>query len=218
MSKELSKTRAVLKTVAGMAVTSPKDLIKLAAHAGDHLLKGEISQALTDTYVFYVNKGEIDPKYFDSTKFADLAPEFGRVQNEAHGIDKLNMLRRIFVNLARDNGDGSHRKYLLDVALDMSEPEIKVLIADMELAKQTSISGLRSSAKWLDEIASTSGLKHTNLVEIAEKSLIERGLLTPRHHSDGSGTYFETGKGRLTTMGWELCELTVLEDDPVKEI
>lgn len=32
--------RATIKTVAGMAVTSPKDVVRLAAHAGDQFLKG----------------------------------------------------------------------------------------------------------------------------------------------------------------------------------
>src|SRR5207302_7282894 len=97
-----------------MALTSPKDFVRLAAHAGDGLLKGQFSQTLVDTYAYFINKSEIDPKYFDTTKFADLAPEFKQIEENTFGIDKLNHLRRIFVNLARDSGGDSHQKYLLD--------------------------------------------------------------------------------------------------------
>ena len=87
-------SRGVLKTVAGMMVTSPKDFIKLAAHSGDQMLKGHFSAALVDSYCFFLNNAEIDPEYFDSEGFADLAPEFQRVNNEPYGVDKLNSLRK----------------------------------------------------------------------------------------------------------------------------
>ncbi len=64
----------------------------LAAHAGDQLLKGDASVALMDTFNYFMNKGEIDQRYFDSRQFADLAPELGRVEKESYGIEKLSTI------------------------------------------------------------------------------------------------------------------------------
>lgn len=166
-----------------------------------------------------MNKGEIESKYFDSSQFADLAPEFGKLYREEYGIDKLDMLRRVFANLAKDNGQNSHKKYLLDIALTMTEPEIKALVADAELARtiddQQDANELRQDHKWLSRVADVSGLKHSSLVATAEKGLVEKGLLSGRRMSDGSGTDFMMHRGRLTTMGNELYELMILDDDPV---
>lgn len=212
-------SRGVIKTVAGVASTSPKGFVQLAAHAGDNLLKGQFSQTLHDTYTYFINKGEIDPKYFDSTNFADLAPEFGEVQSKPAGVYKLNQIRKMFVNLAKDNGADSHKKYILDIALDMPETEIKVLLADYRLAKEfvpnQPQNFYRSSSNWIDEIAEVSGLKHSSLVMAANQKLIEKRLFNEM--TTPSTMNFLPNTGSLTSLGLELCELTTLEDDPIKE-
>lgn len=213
-------SRGVIKTVAGMALTTPADFVRLAAHASDHLLKGDFSEAIANTYSFFVNKGEIDPKYFDSKQFADLAPEWGRVKREAYGVDKLDALRCIFVNLARNRDPDGYKKYLLDIALDMTEPEIKVLIADAELAQtvrdDSTLRRLRSTADWINEVTELSDLRHGSLVITAEDGLMAKGLISSRLRNDRSGTDFILDHGRLSSAGAELYQLMLLENDPVQ--
>ena len=208
-------TRGVIKTMAGVLSSSPKDFIQLAAYAGDQLLKGQFSQTIYDSYAFFINKGEIDPKYFDTTQFADLAPEFAELRDGEYGVYKLNQLRKIFINLAKDNGKDSHKKYLLDTALKMDEPEIKVMLADHHLAKfEAQDKDLMMQDNWYDGITRVSGLKHNDLVSLARRLLEEKGLLRLGLPSDKIN--FLPGSGSLTTMGVELCELMQLEDDPVE--
>lgn len=212
-------TRAVIKTVAGIALTDKKDFVRLAAHGGDELLKGHFSQVLFDTYSYFMNKGEIDPAYFDSSDFADLSPELNKTLNGNYGKDKLNTVRKIFVNLAINAGDSVYKKYLLDIALEMSEPEIKVLITDHKLSEEADDSeianDLRHTAQWLTRIASDSGLKHESLVRIASDGLIAKGLFTGYIYTDNSAVEFYKNRGRATTMGEELCTLAYLSEDPL---
>ena len=191
------------------------------AHAGDHFLKSQYSEALSDTYTYLINKGSIDPKYFESRELADLAPEFGRIQKESYGVEKLDTLRKIFANLARDAGRSSHKKYLLGIAIGMTEPEIKVLLADAELVDslanqdQRVINSFRNSHRWREKVASTSGLKHEALVEAAETGLVNKGLMSGWVYTDRSGNNFTANNGRLTSMGIELLDLMKLDDDPI---
>lgn len=216
-AKAKQVARASVMTVAGMALSDKRDLVRLAAHAGDLMIKGEWSSALADGYNFFMNKGLIDSDYLDSDRFTDLAPEFKQVVDKPYGLEQLAALRRIFINLAMDNQDGSHKKYLLDLALSMTEPEIKVLLADEALARNRSVddtAALRSAGQWIREIVQLSGLKHENLVLQAEEGLTEKGLLTRRQLVDASRVAFLHNTGRRTSMGAELCQLMELEDDP----
>ncbi len=224
-SKKPSKARvprAVLKVLAGAALTKPAELLQLAAHAGDRMLKKEFSMAVFETYSYFMNKGQIDQAYFDTSTFADLAPEFKTVHDNSYGIDKLNTLRRVFVNLALDNGAASHKKYLLDIALLMSEPEIKVLIGDytQRSVAETMIgpAGFMQAITWHQHIAAVTGLKHEVLVSIASKDLIGRGLMNGYLYGDNSGIGITPPNGRLTPMGIELASLMLLDDDPIEKI
>lgn len=214
-------TRAVIKTVAGIAVTKPGDFLRLAAHSGDLMIKRHFSQALHDTYTYFMRNGEIKPEYFDSTSFGDLAPEFGKISDSSFGIFKLNQLRKMFVNLAKDNGSSSHEKYLLDIALELSELELKVLIGDFNSIGTMSTNPpdreITSASEWARVVAETSGLKHENLVRVASETLIARGLMTPYQYGDKSGVACSPTASRLTSSGLELCEMLLLEDDPVDE-
>jgi hypothetical protein len=219
LAKASQISRGVIKTVAGMAVTSPKDFVKLAAHAGDQMLKTQFSQALHDTYSFFINNGQIKQEYFDSTRFADLAPEFGQVQSADFGVEKLNVLRKIFVNLAKDNGKDSHKKHVLDIAIKINETEIKVLMAEYELGRSIGSSeeaqDLRSAHNWVNKITTVSGLQHGALVINAENGLIDEGLISNRRLSDRSGVDYQPRHGRLSSLGVELCEMMTLDDDPI---
>jgi hypothetical protein len=211
--------RASLQTVVGMASTSPQEFLKLAVHAGGELLKGQASVALAHSYNFYMNKGRIDPAYFESTHFVDLAPEFRRVLEGNYGQDKLDALRRIFVNLAMDNGANSHMKYLLDIALDMSEPEIKTLMTEGLIGATSTleeINDLRQLENWIAQIATSSGLRHGSLVELAESGLITKGLISDRVGVKRTVVAFERTTGRLTSMGQELYKLMNLTEDPLE--
>ena len=215
-------TRGVIKTLSGMVVTRPSDFIRLAAHSGDLLIKKDFSQALHDTYSYFINKGDIDAKYFDSTNFGDLSPEFNKLSDEKNGIYKLNQLRKIFINLAKDNNENSHKKYLLDIAIELNEPEIKTLLGDYniknEMISANANLGITTASEWARAVARISGLKHESLVINASNKLIGKGLITDYQYSDKSGVAFNKGQGRLTSLGLELCEIMILEDDPVINI
>lgn len=210
----------MIKTISGIAVTKPSEFLKLAAHNGDLLLKSHFSEALHDTYAFFVNKGEIDPKYFDTTKFADLAPEFGEIEKGSFSIEKLNTLRKMFVNLAKDSSENSYKKYLIDIAIQMEQPEFKILMVEYRVAKEriwkpsNSIVGF---SEWARSLAEISGLKHEALVSLYSEKLEERALITARQYADKSGVAWSEGKSRLTDMGMEICELIILKDDPMKK-
>ncbi len=215
--KSTQLIRGVLRTTAGMASTKPSDFLKLAAHNGDLLLKREFSQAIYDTYTYFVNKAKIDKKYFDTKDFADLAPEFRRIERGDFSIIQLDTLRKMFVNLALNKSKNKHQKYLIDIALTLTEPEIIVLTADWDMGQNNVLLGRSSHADWAAECARVSKLQHVALIESAEDGLIKKKLLTSRDYSDGSRVHISENTSRLTTMAQELCEMTLLDDDPLEQ-
>lgn len=220
-SNKSKLTRGVIKTVAGMAVTNREDFLRLVVHSGQLMIQKQFSQALHDSYSFFVKNGEIKAEYFDSTSFGDLAPEFATVSESSFSVYKLNQIRKIFVNLAKDHDDGSHLKHLLDVALELSETEIKVLLADFAyielLPTERPASGIGYASEWAQAIAGISGLKHSELVILASDGLINKRLMTPYQYPDQSGVACDLGMSRLTTLGMGLCSLLFLENDPFEE-
>ena len=54
-------------------------------------------------------------------------------------------------------------------------------------------------------MAEESGLQYEGLVEIQEKGLIEKKLISGRQYGDGSGVLIEPNF-RLTSLGLSFCE------------
>ena len=68
----------------------------------------------------------------------------------------------------------------------------------------------KGAGAWLRTVAERSGLQHVELVEVHERCLIQKNLLTPRMYGDESGI-MSNYHGRLTDFGWELCRFIVLD-------
>lgn len=221
VNKQQAKSiaRASVTTIAGLLLSSKKDLVQVAARLTDEALKGQFSQALADTYTYFMKKGAIDPNYLNSASLTDLAPQFGKIANERFSIDQLNHIRKILVNIAKDNGKNSYKKYLLDIALEMDELEFKILLVEAVNGHtyrlmDTTGRHMVNYAQWAEEVARTANIVHAELVSLVEPKMRDKKLLRGLMYSDGSGAGYSEECGRLTPLGFDLYMLLTLEDDP----
>jgi len=218
IAKKTSDIASAAVTVAlGMASTNKGDLVKLGISTGRMILRRDFNRALSSTYEYFMKKGSLDENYFSSPEWADLSPEFDIINGNNFGKEKLDYLRKIFANLALNPRD-ANKKYLLDIALKLSEPQIKILIADFNLSKQP-IPLERISkpiGEWRQAIAQESGLEYAEMISLHDGGLVENELLTHTVGRSNDYVVIDPKLSRLSDLGYALCSLMMLEDDPVK--
>ncbi len=150
-------------------------------------------------------QGRISDDYVESksceTTFSRMAVSVDTVKVDT---ESLELIKNIFVNAAMRNSRDGIVNHYIDIAKDLSTGEVQILQAcyrnliDKEYVPKN---GLHSFESWCQDLAVSSGLAYSALVEKYADSLIEKKLLKKREHSDLSG--FAEG----TTCG--LTELAV---------
>jgi len=95
----------------------------------------------------------------------------------------------------------------------LSSGEVIVLKTTYEIAnkKDWDPNDIQAGS-WLTQVAYKSGLKYPELIEVHERGLIEKNLLTDRTHSDRSGVN-PGDHYRLTGLGFEICQFIENYDD-----
>ena len=126
---------------------------------------------------------------------------------------RFSVLKKIFLVAATEtqsSRDSLLPQQFMRLCRALGAGEVVVLSATYQIA-QNDVAAQKiattkdtTAHKWLATIAENSGLKYPELVEIHERNLIEKNLLTNREVADRSGV--SLGKHyRLTGLGYEIC-------------
>lgn len=91
----------------------------------------------------------------------------------------------------------------MKICRQLSSGEILVLSAAHKLSKDKDRPQTREAVEWLNYIAEISGLKHSELVELHERDLIKKNLISGR--SVGDNTFVNAGNNyRLTPLAFDV--------------
>jgi hypothetical protein len=130
---------------------------------------------------------------------------------------RFDFIKRVFLAAAqekRSDRDSVLPQQYMRLARQLSSGDILVFSAVYTLSNSP-VKPTGDAREWLNRVAKQSGLEHSDLVEIYEKALMEKFLLTGRLLSDRSGV--RTGHYRLTPLAVGLCEFLLVDDTSAKD-
>jgi hypothetical protein len=205
--------QALTEGLTGIASSDRKDLSLSIGYLLQRLRGQSFLEALNAEWQKLREKGRIHADYSQTEQcHACLQEVLDCLDRDSPDKVRFDFIKGVFLVAAQEKR--SDRESVLPqqymwLARQLSSGDILVLSATYQLsigsAKCTG-----SAREWLSEVAKQSGLKHSGLVEIHEKALMEKHLLTGRDNSDRSGV--DTEQYRLTPLAVGLCEFLIDSD------
>ena len=200
---------AIAEGITGIAASDRRQWYMSIGHLLQRIRSGRFLTTLREEWEAYREKGRVKDDYIVTDQHQESLQElFEFLDGETPDAVRFSVLKKIFLTAASESI--SDRESVLPqqymrICRTLTSGETLVFLAAYELAKSGDWSTLEiSAARWLKEVAQTSGLVHAELVELHERNLIEKNVLTPRRHSDSSG--ISPGSHyRITDLGWEIC-------------
>lgn len=160
----------------------------------------------------YGEKGKVKEDYQYSEQHKVCLQEIlDFLENDSPDEIRFSVLKKIFLVAATekisDRNDPLPQQFI-KIARKLTDGEVILLRAIFDIVihrKAWADDPHYSAASWIKEVTKESNLKYTHLVEIYEKSLMDKKLITPRFHPDGSGVHVKP-HFRLTDLGFNLCQ------------
>ena len=163
--------------------------------------------------------GKIEPDYEESAQYLDCLHEiFEFLDNDIPDEARFNAIKKIFLVAASEEisvRDDSLPQHYIRLCKALSPGAVMVMLTEYVLIAKNPLEGSfprSTSVKgWQNGIAANSGLGHAEMVALFEDELIDSNILTPKGPVDTKQTTI-TQQGRLTGLGWGLCEFIAHAD------
>ncbi len=210
-SKLLAETlKSLTEGITGVAASDRRDLILSLGHLFQRMRSGRFLKTLTDEWYNYREKGRIKDDYIQTEQHQECLQEMlDFLDKDSPDEPRFSVLKNIFLVAATETKsarDSVLPQQYMRLCRTLSAGEILVLSSSYYIAQRGVPAQKDSSASnWLTKIAEKSGLKYPELVEIHERNLIEKNLLSRRDNRDRSGVTLGDHY-RLTALGYEICQ------------
>ena len=206
---------SIVAGLMGIASSERKELILAVGHIFQRARAYGFLEALTREWNEFQAKGKVDPDYTKSEQHrACLQELLDFLDKDSPDQIRFDAIKSIFLSAATEHlssRDSFLPQQYMRTCRSLSSGEVVVLKTIYETVQQDKWNRKEnSSVAWLRAVAARSGLQHVELVEVHERCLIEKHLLTPRLHPDQSGIQLND-HWRLTDFGWALCRFIVFE-------
>jgi len=155
-------------------------------------------------------KGKIQDDYMQSEQHQECLQEmFDFLDKDSPDENRFSFLKKIFLTAATESVTDRNSllpQQYMKICRTLSSGEVLVLQAAFSIAKTGEWDANDMNVQnWLKKIAERSALRYPELIEIHERNLMDKRLITPRLYSDNSGItmgkYF-----RLSELGYEICK------------
>ena len=214
----------LVEGLTGIAASEKKEYALTLGHFLQSLTKGNFLKTLSYEWNKYREAGKIKDDYLSTEQHrATLQEMLDFLDEDTPDATRFNFLKRVFLSIATEqihDRESVLPQQLIKIARSLTSGEVLVLAANHKLVKDDNWRQADTthygSGYWLEKIADASNLQYKALVEIHEKTLIEKKLLTPRHYSDRSGII--PGESfRLTDLALQLFKYIEAYDEKVDE-
>jgi hypothetical protein len=200
--------KGFVEGIFGLAASDRKDLILSLGYIFQRTRSGTFLNALLKEWAVYREKGRIKEDYIQSEQHQECLQEMlDFLDRDSPDALRFRMLKAIFLGAATENQsskDSVLPQQYMGICRTLSSGEALVLQATFEIAEQRNTPSSNVAREWLAIIAEESGLESNELVDIHERRLIDKNLLTDRVHGDRSGV--NLGKYyRLTPLALSIC-------------
>jgi len=205
--------QALAEALTGIASSDRKDLFLSIGYLFQRLRGQSFLGAFDAEWQRLREKGRIRDDYSQTEQCqACLQELLDSLDRDSPDKIRFDFIKRVFLAAAQEkqsDRDSVLPQQYMRLARQLSSGDILVISAAYELSKYPA-ERTNSAREWLNKIAKQSGLEHSNLVEIYEKALMEKYLLTGRLLSDRSEV--DTEHYRLTPLAVGLCEFLLVTD------
>jgi len=203
--------KAVAEGLTGLtasAVSNRKDLILSVGHIFQQTRVQGFLDILIEEWGKYRKAGRIKNDRFDTQQHQECLKEIlDSLDRDSPDQLRFRMLKALFLGAATEEEikrESPLPQQYMSLCRKLSSGEALVLQADYALVKCGKYEVPSSAGAWLEQMAKASGLQYPPLVEMHERGLIEKNIISPRTLGDKSGCAGGT-EGRLTLLGIGLC-------------
>ena len=199
--------KSLVEGITGIAASSRTDLILSLSHIFQRARSGNFLNVLLKEWDKYREKGRVKDDYLNTEQHQECLQEMLDFLDRGNpDARRFSILKAIFLGAATESmssRDSILPQQYMSLCKTLSSGEVIVLNATFALSERA-ITPPNSATDWLDMIAKESGLGSQELVEIHERKLIEKNMLTDRTFADRSGV--RNGSHlRLTPLAVAIC-------------
>lgn len=200
--------KSLVEGITGVAVSGRADLILSLSHIFQRARSGIFLSVLLKEWDKYREKGRVKDDYVQTEQHQQCLQEMlDFLDRDSPDAPRFSMLKAIFLGAATESmssRDSVLPQQYMSLCRTLSSGEVLVLNSTFALTERGGTTVDSQASTWLEVIAKESGLDSNELVEIHERKLIEKNLLTNRTFSDRSG--IRGGPNlRLTPLAVAIC-------------
>ena len=205
-----SKTiKSLTEGITGIAASERKDLYLSLGYIFQRFRSGKFLQILKNEWDLLREKGRIKDDYMDTEQHQECLQEMlDFLDKDSPDENRFTFLKKIFLAAATElNYDRTSvlPQQYMKICKTLSSGEVLVLKSVFAIAKAGGWDPNDTNANnWLHQIAEKSTLKYPELIEVHERNLIDKNLITPRFNSDSSGVHL-SNNFRLSNLGYNIC-------------
>jgi len=195
----------------GVGASERKDWILSVGHILQSIRSGRLLRSFADEWNAYREKGKVKEDYTASEQHQECLQELLDFLDEGPPDSaRFAALKKILLVAATESAsarDSVLPQQYMKICRNLTSGELLVMLTSFDLSKappSVKLDTPEEARIWLDAVARSSGLRYPELVEIHERVLIEKNLLTPRLYNDRSGVTIGS-HFRLTALASDLC-------------
>lgn len=208
----------LVEGLTGIAAASKKEWILSISHMFQKMRGGQFLSQFLKEWKDYKQKGKVKDDYqFSEQHKACLQELLEFLDKDSPDEVRFKILKQIFLVAASEevsDRDSFLPLQFMKIARSLTDGEVILLTTIWQIAKERNgeYEQHYGAQRWLQEVTDASGMKHQELIEIHEQSLMNKRLVTPRKLPDSSGVKVKPFF-RLTNLGYEFCEFIEKYED-----
>ncbi len=203
----------LIEGLTGLAGSKKEKIFLSIGKVLQKIRSAQFLSTLQQEWSYFREKGKVKDDYqFTDQHITCLQEMLDFLDSDAPDDVRFSVMKSIFIVAATE--EKSTRESVLPqqymkLCRQLNSGEILVLKATFDLVKKKHYTNPRPKQEdiriWLKPVAESSGLKHRELVEIYEKTLMSKNMLAPRHSASANQVTLTT-RFRLTDLGFGICE------------
>lgn len=195
--------------ITGIAASERKDLYLSLGYIFQRFRSGKFLQTLKNEWDSLREKGRIKDGYMDTEQHQECLQEMlDFLDKDSPDESRFTLLKTIFLATATESISDRNSvlpQQYMKICRTLSSGEVLVLQSAFTIAKAGGWDSNDMIAQnWLNKIAEKSALQYPELIEVHERNLINKNLITSRTHSDNSGVRLGN-HFRLSKLGYNIC-------------
>jgi hypothetical protein len=205
--------------ITGIASSERAEWLRSVGYLLQRMRSGRFLETFRNEWNAYREKGQVKDDYLFTDQHQECLQELlDFLDQDTPDQVRFTILKNIFLTTASETISNRHSaipQQYMKICRSLTSGEVLVLLAVSQLAKDgATLSPPTSANAWLNTVTHKSELIDSELVELHERGLIEKKLLTPRVHPDASGINLGSNF-RLTGLAVNLCKF--IESHPTGE-